>query len=105
MRDFLYRFPRFRTECRMDLIFGDAVVPGICLDVSESGLRGSFAFPVPAGTEGLLTLYFDRAGEQGYQVHARVYSARNDETRVRFRYKSEQERLDLRELLKLLAPH
>ena len=104
MRDFLYRFPRFRIECRMDLIFGDAVVPGVCLDVSESGLRGSFALPVPAGTEGLLTLYFDQAAEQGYQVHARVYSARNEETRVRFRYKSEQERLDLRELLKRLAP-
>ncbi len=104
MRDFLYRFPRFQTECRMDLIFGDAVVPGVCLDVSESGLRGSFALPVPAGTEGLLTLYFDQAAEQGYQVHARVYSARNEETRVRFRYKSEQERLDLRELLKRFAP-
>ena len=105
MRDFLYRFPRFRTECRMDLIFGDAVVPGICLDVSESGLRGSFALPVPAGTEGLLTLYFDPAAEQGFQIHARVYAARKEETRLRFRYKSEQERLDLRELLKLLAPH
>ena len=104
MRDFLYRFPRFQTECRMDLIFGDAVVPGVCLDVSESGLRGSFALPVPAGTEGLLTLYFDQAAEQGYQVHAKVYSARNEETRVRFRYKSEQERLDLRELLKRFAP-
>ena len=105
MRDFLYRFPRFRTECRMDLIFGDAVVPGICLDVSESGLRGTFALPVPAGTEGLLTLYFDPAAEQGFQIHARIYVARNEETRVRFRYKSEQERLDLRECLKLLAPH
>ncbi len=88
----------------MDLIFGDAVVPGVCLDVSESGLRGNFASPIPAGTEGLLTLYLDRAGEQGYQVHARIYSARKEETRVRFRYKSEQERLDLRKLLKLLAP-
>ena len=104
MRDFLYRFPRFRTECRMDLIFGDAVVPGICQDISESGLRGTFASPVPEGTEGLLTLYFDKAGEQGYQVHARVYTARNDEARVRFRYRSGQERLGLQELLKQLAP-
>ncbi len=104
MRDFLYRFPRFQIDCRMDLIFGDAVVPGVCLDVSESGLRGTFASPVPAGTEGLLTLYFENAGEQGYQVHARVYTTRNDEARVRFRYRSGQERLDFRELLKQLAP-
>ena len=103
MRDFLYRFPRFRTECRIDLIFGEAVVPGVCLDVSESGLRGTFASPVPAGTEGLLTLYVERTGEQGFQIHARVYASRDEETRVRFRYKSEQERLALRELLKLLA--
>ena len=88
----------------MDLIFGDAVVPGVCLDISESGLRGTFASPVSAGTQGLLTLYLNHAGEQGYQVHARVYAARNEETRIRFRYRSEQERLDLRGLLKLLAP-
>ena len=104
MRDFLYRFPRFRTECRMDLIFGDAVVPGVCLDLSESGLRGTFASPVSAGTEGLLTLYPEPAGDQGFQIHARVYASRNEEARIRFRYRSEQERLALRELLKLLAP-
>ena len=104
MRDFLYRFPRFRTECRMDLIFGDAVVPGICLDLSESGLRGTFASPIPAGTEGLLTLYVEGAGEQGFQIHARVYASREEEARVRFRFKSEQERLGLRDLLKLIAP-
>lgn len=88
----------------MDLIFGDAVVPGICLDLSESGLRGTFAYPVAAGTEGLLTLYLENAGEYGHQVHARVYSTRNDEARVRFRYRSEQERIELRDLLKSLAP-
>lgn len=103
MRDFLYRFPRFRTECRMDLIFGDAVVPGVCVNVSESGLRGTFASPLPAGTEGLLTLYFEQSGEQRFQIHARVYATRNEEARVRFRFKSEQERLDLREVLKLLT--
>ncbi len=104
MRDFLYRSPRFKIDCRMDLIFGDVAVPGICLDVSESGLRGTFASPVPAGIEGLLTLYFDHAGEEGYRIHARVYAARNEETRIRFRYRSVQERLGFREFLKQLAP-
>ena len=101
IRSFLYRFPRFHTECPMDLIYGGSVVLGVCLNVSESGLRGTFANSVPAGTNGLLTLYPPNAGEQHFQVHVRIDSWRGDEARVRFCFQSEEERLRIRQFLKL----
>ncbi len=84
----------------MDLIFGDVVILGVCLDISESGLRGTFSHPVPVGTEGLLTLYHS---DETYQVHTFIDSFRNDEVRARFRFESEQERLRIRGLIKLLT--
>jgi hypothetical protein len=99
MRSFLYRFPRLKAHLPMDLIVGSAVVLGHCLDISESGLRGTFADSVPSGTEGLLTLY---RGEQSIQVHARVNSFHGDEARLRFRYDSDQEREAVRSFLTLL---
>ncbi len=88
----------------MDLIFDRTVVLGVCLSLSESGLRGTFADPVPVGTTGLLTLYPRNAGDRNYQTHACIYSLRNEEARVRFCFQSEQERLAIRDILKLLTP-
>ncbi|ADW70935.1 hypothetical protein AciX9_4155 (plasmid) [Granulicella tundricola MP5ACTX9] len=85
----------------MDLILGDAVILGVCLNLSESGLRGTFSHPVLAGAEGLLTIY---QGEQNVQIHARVYSLKGDEARIRFRFDSEQEQQNIREFLKLVTP-
>jgi hypothetical protein len=85
----------------MDLILGDAVVLGHCLDISESGLRGTFADSVPLGSEGLLTLY---RGDLSVQVRAKVNSFQADEARIRFRYDSNQERDAVRSFLKLLLP-
>ena len=99
MRRFLYRLPRFKTEVPMDLIVGDSVTIGTCLNISESGLRGTFSHPLAVNTQGLLTLYF---GEQGTQVHAQIESLKGEEARVRFRFASVQERNDLRDLLKRL---
>ena len=85
----------------MDLILGDAVVLGLCLNISESGLRGTFSNPVPLHAEGLLTLYFN---QRSYQVHGQIDGFQGDETRVEFRFASDKERADIRDLLRLLAP-
>jgi hypothetical protein len=101
MRNFLYRLPRFKADLPMDFILGEAVVIGTCVNISESGLRGTFSNPVPAGAEGQLTLYH---GEQSFQTDARVESFRAGEARVRFCLTSDQELEDLRGFLKLLTP-
>ncbi len=102
MRSFLYRLPRFKTEVPMDLILGDAIVLGLCLNISESGLLGTFSNPVAIHSEGLLTLYYD---ERSFQVHAKIDGFEGDEARVEFRFASDKERADIRSLLKLLAPN
>ena len=85
----------------MDLIVGEAVIIGTCVNISESGLRGPFSSPIPAGADGMLTLYH---GETSFQVDAHVESFRAGEARVRFVLKSDQELEDLRAFLKLLTP-
>jgi hypothetical protein len=99
MRRFLYRLPRFKTELRMDFIVGDSVTIGTCVNLSESGLRGTFSEAVGVNTQGMLTLYFE---ETGTQVHGRVEALKGDEVRVRFRFASVQERDGIRSLLKRL---
>jgi hypothetical protein len=100
MRRFLYRLPRFRTEIPMDLILNDAVVLGTCLNISESGLRGTFSHPLPPGAEGMLTLY---NGNENFQIRARIDSFKDEEARVRFRFESDAERDNIRVFLKRLA--
>jgi hypothetical protein len=100
IRSFLYRFPRFTVDCRMDFILEDSIVLGTCYDLSQSGLRGSLAEIVPAGSKGLLTLYCE---EQRFEVQATVSSLRDDETRMRFQFASDKERAAMRDLLKLIA--
>ncbi len=100
IRNFFYRLPRFKTECAMDFILGDNVILGVCLSLSESGLRGTLSHPVPAGSEGLLTLY---QGDQNCPVQARISSLRDGEVLVVFEFHSEQERVALRDFLNLLT--
>ena len=85
----------------MDLILGDAVLLGLCLNLSESGLLGTFSNPVSLHAEGLLTLYYN---QRSFQVHGHVDGFQGEEARVDFRFVSDKERADIRDLLKLLAP-
>ena len=85
----------------MDLILGEAVILGVCVNISESGLRGAFSHPIPSGVEGLLTVY---QGEHSFQANVRVESVKGGEARIRFCLTSDQERGDLKDFLKLLAP-
>ena len=83
----------------MDLIVKDQVTLGVCLNLSESGLRGSFSSPVPLGATGLLTLY---QNDRSFQAHAEVESIHGEEARVRFLFESDQELDAIRVLLKSL---
>lgn len=84
----------------MDFIYGDNVVLGTCSNLSESGLRGSFAGAVPPGSEGLLTLYH---ANQRIELRAKIDACDDEETRVRFQFLSDKERSAIGNLLKLLG--
>lgn len=96
IRSFLYRFPRFTVDCRMDFIREESIILGTCYDLSQSGLRGIFTQPLHPGIKGLVTLY---SGEQSFQVQATVSSVREDETQMRFQFESDKERIAMRQLL------
>ncbi len=85
----------------MDFIRNDVVVLGTCTNLSESGLRGTFSEGLPAGMEGLITLYFE---DRQFQTRGKIYSVRDGEARVRFNFASEKEQASILELMKLLSP-
>jgi len=99
IRSFLYRFPRFTADCRMDFIHGDSVVLGSCSNLSESGLRGTFASDLPAGAEGLLTLYHN---ERQFEVKAKIDAVQDEETLVHFVFRTDKERAAITELIELI---
>ncbi len=100
IRNFLYRFPRLRTNCPMDLIFGDQVILGTCHSLSESGLRGTVSAKVAVGTECILSLY---RLDQTLQISSVVESARGFVIRVRFGAITDTEGLTVTEFIRLLA--
>jgi hypothetical protein len=100
IRSFLYRFPRFTVDCRMDFIREDSIVLGICYDLSQSGLRGSFTQAIAPGAQGTITLYCD---DQRIEVQATVTSVRDEETRMNFQFASDKDRTALRHLLDGIA--
>jgi hypothetical protein len=100
MRKFLYRLPRIETSLPMDFILGDAVVLGTCLNLSESGLHGTFSQTILPGTEGLTTVYH---GDHSFQIKGRISSLRGDRTHVHFCFESEEQRKTAKAFLKLLA--
>ncbi len=81
----------------MDFIREDSIVLGTCYDLSQSGLRGNFVQVIAPGEKGIVTLYL---GEKRFEVQATVSSLRDDETRMRFQFASDKERIAMRDLLK-----
>lgn len=84
----------------MDFIHGDAIVLGVCSNLSETGLRGTFSEAVLPGSEGLLTLYYE---DQTFEVQARIESLRDDEAQVLFQFRSDKEHAAMGVLVKRLA--
>lgn len=101
LRKFLYRFPRFETSSRVDFIFGDTILLGVCREISESGLRSTFSNTVAPGTEGLITLYLNG---KSYSANAVILETQGEETIAKFEFRSDHEREAIREILKLLGP-
>ena len=100
-RTFLYRFPRFEAHNRVDFIYYDTVLLGYCLEISESGLRGTFSNTTLPGTEGLITLY---QGDQSFCAHATILEVHENEATAMFQFQSQQEESAIREFIHLLAP-
>ena len=100
MRKFFYRLPRIEKSLPMDFILGDTVILGTCLNLSESGLRGTFTQIIRPATEGLTTVY---QGEHSFQVKGRVASLRGDMTHVHFCFDSEEQRQAAKAFFKLVA--
>lgn len=100
LRNFLYRFPRFDARNRVDFIYGDTVLLGCCIEVSESGLRGTFSATALPGTEGLITLY---KNDRSFSAHAVLLEVHDDEATVRFQFQSQEEEAAIREFIHLLT--
>ena len=81
----------------MDFIYGGSVVLGTCLNLSESGLRGTLSMPVEAGTEGLLTLYHQ---QHSVALKARVDSLQKEYVRIIFEFETGEERSALQAFVK-----
>ena len=89
MRKFFYRLPRVEKSLPMDFILGDTVILGTCLNLSESGLRGTFTQIIRPATEGLTTVY---QGEHSFQVKGRITSLRGDIAHIHFCFESDEQR-------------
>ena len=100
MRRFLYRQPRLKTNLSMDFIRGDNVVLGVCRSLSESGVGGTLSHPVPVGSQGTLTLYFQ---EQSVKVQAVIETSEVEETRIRFLAIDPKDGEAVRRFMKLLV--
>lgn len=98
-RNFLYRLPRFEAKGRIDFIYGDTVLLGSCVEISESGLRGTFSNAAQPGTEGLITLYM---GDKSFSAHAMILEVHEDEVTVRFQFESRLEETAIRDFITLL---
>lgn len=101
LRNFLYRFPRFCTDSRVDFISGEAIHLGTCSEISESGLRCSFPVPVLPGLQGLITLY---RNDKSFSAHASILEVEGDEATAVFDFQSLKEQASIREFIKALTP-
>ena len=101
MRKFLYRLPRVETSLPMDFLLGDAVVLGTCVNLSESGLQGTFTQTLQPGTEGITTVYH---GDHSFQIKGRIASLRGDRAHLHFCFDTEEQKKSAKAFLKLLSP-
>lgn len=99
LRNFLYRLPRFEASSRVDFIYGDTILLGSCIEISESGLRGTFSSAVLPETKGLITLYRDN---RSFSAKALVLEVDENEVTARFEFQSQQEESAIREFIRLL---
>ena len=90
------RAPRLDLSLPLRFTSADGVVEGNCLNVSESGLLGSFARPLDLWMDGSLLLQF---GEERTVLRARVARAMGHEAGMAFVYQDDREREAIRAVL------
>ena len=100
IRNFLYRFPRFNADSRVDFISGETIHLGNCSEISESGLRCCFPVSVLPGSQGLITLY---RNDKSFSAHASILEVEGDEATAVFDFQSAQEQASVREFIKALT--
>ena len=96
VRHFSYRHPRYPTRLRMDVVFGETIVLGICETISEAGLSALVGDDLPSGVEGWATLYHQ---DQGYRIRCTLSFKEKESVGLTFLFTSEEERSRMRSLI------
>ena len=102
---FLYRLPRF------DIVFPIEFLPegaledtatstGRCLNLSNTGLLGSFMLPLGEGTSGVVRL---RPASRTFPLRATVTHSEGVRSGLKFAFASDQERQVVRALVDAIA--
>lgn len=99
LRNFSYRYPRFKTELAMDFISGQLVVPGVCDSISEAGLSGRLADHVLAGEAGIVTLYHE---DRRYSACASISHIQGHAIGFNFLFATQEERTEMRALVAMV---
>ncbi len=102
---FLYRLPRFDIifpiEFAHDGQAGDtAVTAGRCLNLSNTGLLGSFAYPLGADSVGTLRL---KPASRSFALRAAVTHSEGLRSGLSFVFANDQERQVIRALVDAIA--
>ena len=96
IRPFSYRHPRFAMEAAVDFIFGDKIVVGECISISEAGLCARFDEELADGMIGTVTLYH---GTRSYSVRAVVSQAAAFSAALAFKFEASDNKHPLQALL------
>ena len=102
---FLYRLPRFDIMFPIDFLSEGVPEPadgisGRCLNLSSTGLLGSFGYPLGEGTAGVLRL---RPASRSFPLRGIVTHSEGTRSGLRFDFANDQERQVIRALVDTIA--
>src|SRR6266542_1385220 len=89
IRKFEYRLSRLPATLQVAFNVEGETVQGLCMDVSDAGMRARFEGPVAVGSSGLITLQHPAAL---LKLQARVAYVENNEAGLEFSYDTPSER-------------
>ena len=103
--DFLYRLPRFDIMFPIEFVPASApddaaITTGRCLNLSNTGLLGSFAYPLGGGTSGIIRL---KPASRSFPLQAFVTHSEGMRCGLRFSFTTDQERQVIRALVDTIA--
>jgi len=103
--NFLYRLPRFDIIFPIDFVPEGAteegsIITGRCLNLSHTGLLGSFAYPLGEGTIGTVRL---RPASRTFPLHVAVTHSEGLRSGLQFAFNNDQEKQVVRALVDAIA--